>query len=330
MTPEVPNTNRVLVIDDSDSIHKLVKVRLRQEGLVVVGEYEGEPGIERAIADEPDLILLDIGLPRVDGFEVCRRLKEHPNTRNIPIIFLTGTTDTDSKVRGLDLGAVDYVTKPFDEVELRARVRAALRTKRLQDMLEQQSYIDALTGLWNRGYLDRRIEAELNVSRRYDRTLSVVLGDIDHFKRLNDTYGHLFGDVALQEVSQAMREYSRRSDIVTRYGGEEFAVLLPDTPLKAATIAGERLRQAIESLSLEVSGERVAVTMSFGLACTDQLSRDMTPEGLIGCADQALYAAKDNGRNCMFVMTREGPRIHSIQEGLVGDGPTNPGRREGD
>lgn len=330
MNPEVPNPNRVLVIDDSDSIHKLVEVRLRQEGLVVTGEYEGEPGIERALADQPDLILLDIGLPNVDGFEVCRRLKENPITRNIPIIFLTGTADRDSKVRGLDLGAVDYVTKPFDEVELRARVRAALRTKRLQDMLEQQSYIDALTGLWNRGYLDRRIESEMNVSRRYERTLSVVLGDIDHFKRLNDTYGHLFGDVALQEVAQVMREYSRRSDVLTRYGGEEFAVLLPDTPFKAAVIAGERLRQAIESLSLEASGERVTLTMSFGLACTEQLSRDLTPEGIIGCADQALYAAKDNGRNCLYVMTPHGAEPHSIQESLVENEAMNPGRREDD
>ncbi|HXZ85005.1 MAG TPA: response regulator, partial [Myxococcota bacterium] len=132
MNPEVPNPNRVLVIDDSESIHKLVIARLRPEGLEVFGEVDGERGIERAVADQPDLVLLDIGLPNVDGFEVCRRLKEHPATRGIPVIFLTGTADTESKVRGLDLGAVDYVTKPFDQVELRARVRAALRAKRLQ------------------------------------------------------------------------------------------------------------------------------------------------------------------------------------------------------
>ena len=190
MNPEVPNPNRVLVIDDSESIHKLVVARLRSEGLEVIGELDGERGIERSVADQPDLILLDIGLPNVDGFEVCRRLKEHPSTRNIPIIFLTGTTDTESKVRGLDLGAVDYVTKPFDQVELRARVRAALRTKRLQDILEQQSFLDGLTGLWNRAYLDRRLESELNVARRYGRPLSLVLVDVDHFKRVNDSFGH--------------------------------------------------------------------------------------------------------------------------------------------
>ena len=150
MNPEIPKPSRVLVIDDSEPIHKLIVARLRPEGLEVMKELDGVRGIERAIEEQPDLILLDVELPDLDGFEVCRRIKEHPDTRDIPIIFLTGTTSTDSKVRGLDLGAVDYVTKPFDQVELRARVRAALRTKRLQDILEQQSFLDGLTGLWNR------------------------------------------------------------------------------------------------------------------------------------------------------------------------------------
>lgn len=312
MTPEVRKADRVLVIDDSYAIHELVKLRLRQEGLSVFSEYEGEPGIERAVAEQPDLILLDIGLPQVDGFEVCRRLKDNPKTSNIPIIFLTGTADTASKVKGLDLGAVDYVTKPFDEVELRARVRAALRTKRLQDILEYQSYIDGLTGLWNRAYLDQRLDAELDVSRRYDRSLSLLLGDIDHFKRLNDTYGHLFGDVALQGVGVCLREYSRRADIVTRYGGEEFAILLPDTQLEAAIVTAERLRAAIEAYSFEAHDERISVTMSFGLVCTRDLSSAPAPERMIGCADEALYAAKDSGRNCVFVMTRDGSPMASV------------------
>ena len=128
MNPQVPNPNRVLVIDDNESIHKLVVARLRPEGLEVIGEDDGERGIERAVSSQPDVILLDIGLPNVDGFEVCRRLKEHPSTRNIPIIFLTGTTDTESKVRGLELAAGDYVTKPFDQVELRAPLRSGHRT----------------------------------------------------------------------------------------------------------------------------------------------------------------------------------------------------------
>ena len=301
MNPEVPNPNRVLVIDDSESTHKLVIARLRPEGLEVIGELDGERGIERSVADQPDLILLDIGLPNVDGFEVCRRLKEHPATRNIPIIFLTGTTDTESKVRGLDLGAVDYVTKPFDQVELRARVRAALRTKRLQDILEQQSFLDGLTGLWNRSYLDRRLESELNVARRYGRPLSLVLVDVDHFKRVNDSFGHLFGDIVLQGIAEGLRAYARRSDIVARYGGEEFAILLTDTNLRSAMYVSERLRSSAESRHFEARSEVVSVTASFGVACSEELGADLTPEELIRAADVGLYASKDAGRNCVHL-----------------------------
>ena len=308
MNPEVPNPNRVLVIDDSESIHKLVVARLRPEGLEVLGEFDGELGIERAVADQPDLILLDIGLPNVDGFEVCRRLKEHASTRNIPIIFLTGTTDTESKVRGLDLGAVDYVTKPFDQVELRARVRAALRTKRLQDILEQQSFLDGLTGLWNRSYLDRRLESELNVARRYGRPLTLVLADVDHFKRVNDSFGHLFGDIVLQGIAEGLRAYARRSDIVARYGGEEFAVLLTDTNLRAAMFVSERLRSSAENRHFEARSEVVSVTASFGVACSEDLGADLTPEELIRAADVALYASKDAGRNCVHLY-RDGDLI---------------------
>ena len=301
MNPQVPNPNRVLVIDDSDEIHKLVIARLRPEGLEVIGEFDGERGIERAVADQPDVILLDIGLPNVDGFEVCRRLKEHPSTRNIPIIFLTGTTDTESKVRGLDLGAVDYVTKPFDQVELRARVRAALRTKRLQDILEQQSFLDGLTGLWNRSYLDRRLESELNVARRYGRPLTLVLADVDHFKRVNDSLGHLFGDIVLQGIAEGLRAYARRSDIVARYGGEEFAILLTDTNLRSAVHVSERLRMSAENRHFEARSEIVSVTASFGVACSEEIGAVLTPEELIRAADVALYASKDAGRNCVHV-----------------------------
>jgi two-component system, cell cycle response regulator len=301
LTPEVPNPNRVLVVDDSEPIHKLIEARLRPEGLEVSSETSGTRGVERAIADKPDLVLLDIDLPDLDGFEVCRQLKEHPDTKDIPIIFLTGTTSTESKVRGLDLGAVDYVTKPFDQVELRARVRAALRTKRLQDLLEHQSFLDGLTGLWNRAYLEQRVESELNIARRYGRPVSLILVDIDHFKHINDTHGHLFGDIVLQGTAECLPIYARRSDIVTRYGGEEFAILLADTSLRAAAYVAERLRTAIEARSFEAHGESVSVTASFGVSCTQDLGGDITRENLIQSADRALYASKDGGRNLCHV-----------------------------
>ncbi len=304
MNPEVPNPTRVLVIDDTVSIHKLIVARLRPEGLEVTAELDGQSGLERAITDVPDLILLDIGLPRVDGFEVCRQLKEHAATRNIPIIFLTGDTDTQSKVRGLDLGAVDYVTKPFDEVELRARVRAALRTKRLQDMLEQQSFLDGLTGLWNRTYLDRRLEAELHASERYGRPLTVVMADVDNFKRINDTHGHLFGDIVLQGLAESLSASARRSDIVARYGGEEFGILLTGTNLKSAIYVSERLRASTESRLYEARNEVIRVTASFGVACTEDVEGELSPEALLEAADLALYASKEAGRNCVHLFRR--------------------------
>ncbi len=309
MNPEVPNPTRVLVIDDTVSIHKLIVARLRPEGLEVTAELDGQAGLERAIADAPDLILLDIGLPKVDGFEVCRQLKEHRATRNIPIIFLTGEADRESKVRGLDLGAVDYVTKPFDEIELRARVRAALRTKRLQDMLEQQSFLDGLTGLWNRAYLDRRLEAELNVADRYGRPLSVVMADVDNFKPINDTHGHLFGDIVLQGIAESLSASARRSDIVARYGGEEFGILLTDTNLKAAEYVSERLRASIESRLYEARSDAIRVTASFGVSCTEDIDCELTPASLIQAADRALYASKEAGRNCIHLF-RHGELVY--------------------
>ena len=194
-------------------------------------------------------------------------------------------------------------------------MRAALRTKRLQDMLEQQSFLDGLTGLWNRAYLDKRLEAEINVSLRYGRPLSLVLADIDNFKRLNDTYGHLFGDVVLQGIAEGLRGYARRSDIVARYGGEEFAILLTDTNAKAAMYVSERLRGAAESRNFEANNQRVVVTVSFGVICSEQSTDDLTPETMLSAADQALYTSKDSGRNCVHM------NVHGEMVRVRGDEP---------
>jgi diguanylate cyclase (GGDEF)-like protein len=304
VNPEAPNPNRVLVVDDSEFIHELVRTRLREEGLHVEHQLTGEDGLRHAIEVRPDLILLDIELPDLNGFEVCRRLKERAETRTIPVIFLTGQSDTEAKVRGLDLGAVDYVIKPFDEVELRARVRAALRTKRLQDLLQQQSFLDGLTGLWNRGYLDHRLEGELNIARRYERRLSLLLGDIDHFKRVNDTFGHLFGDYVIQRIAEALSTHARRSDIACRYGGEEFALLLPSAGIEEAALVAERLRVAVEASPFHLRGTQLNVTISFGVATSDGLD-PLTSESLIARADRALYNAKESGRNCVHIYLPE-------------------------
>ncbi len=306
MNPEAPNPNRVLVVDDSEFIHELVRARLREEGLQVEHQLTGEAGLRHAIDVQPDMILLDIELPDLNGFEVCRQLKERAETRTIPVIFLTGQSDTAAKVRGLDLGAVDYVIKPFDDVELRARVRAALRTKRLQDLLQQQSFLDGLTGLWNRGYLDHRLEGELNIARRYERRLSLLLGDIDHFKRVNDSFGHLFGDYVIQRIAEALSTHARRSDIACRYGGEEFALLLPSAGIDEAALVAERLRIAVEASPFHLRGTQLQVTISFGVASTEGLD-PVTNESLIARADRALYNAKEAGRNCVHICVPDQP-----------------------
>jgi diguanylate cyclase (GGDEF)-like protein len=212
----------------------------------------------------------------------------------IPVIFLTGSERRDDKIRGLDLGAVDYVTKPFDPFELLARVRAALRTKHLQDLLVQHSQIDPLTELANRRALTERLKQEWARTRRAQGRLAFIMGDVDHFKRVNDTHGHHVGDRVLRHVAGAVAESCRTSDLPARYGGEEFAVVVPDQSVEGAERLAERCRREVELVSVDAEGEAVRVTASFGVADAADAG---SPEHLIRLADEALYRAKEAGRN---------------------------------
>jgi len=254
---------------------------------------------------QPDLILLDTDLPDLKGFEVCRLLKADPATMIIPIIFLTGASSTEEKIKGLHLGALDYLTKPFDAAELLLRVGASLRIKSLLDLLSEKAMIDGLTGLWNRSYLDRRLPAELSLSARTGWPFSCVMADVDHFKAINDTYGHAFGDLALRATSQVFAENSRAEDIVCRYGGEEFAILLPGVGVVGGAAFAERLRDRISQLILPYGGGVVRLTCSFGVA---EISKDnVAGASPIQLADQALYQAKTTGRN--RVVAADSPMI---------------------
>ncbi|MDB5213644.1 MAG: pleD 1, partial [Myxococcaceae bacterium] len=290
----------VLAVDDSPEVHALLEVRLKPEGLRLVSAESYEEGLALAQQVQPDLILLDVDMPEHSGFDLCRRLKENPMTASIPIIFLTGSSDIDTKVHGFDLGAVDYVTKPFHPAELRARVRAALRMKRAQDMLTQTAQIDALTGLRNRAYLDERLAAEVSGSARTGRPLSLVMIDLDHFKKLNDTFGHPFGDLVLQRVGDFLGRSIRPCDVACRYGGEELAVILTDTTVVGAHSVAERIREQIRQLDLAPRGKPVTVTASFGVAeMIDVANRggDFRASALLAAADAALYTAKREGRD---------------------------------
>src|SRR5438552_5958921 len=241
---------KVLIIDDSKPIHALLRARLTDEPVELHSAFDGDAGMIAAGNLLPDLILLDVDMPDPDGFEVCRRLKSDPATMNIPVVFLTGVSSTEQKIRGLELGAADYVLKPFDPAELRARVRASLRHKYLLDLLSKKAMLDGLTGLWNRAYFDQMLAANLSLARRSGQPVSIILADVDHFKQVNDRFGHPMGDEALRAIAQAMQASCRMEDIVCRYGGEEFAVIAPNTPAAKAITLGERLRDMVAKLAL--------------------------------------------------------------------------------
>ena len=291
-------TQTVLAIDDSPDIHRLLAVRLKPEGLILHHALDAAEGLAMARELRPDLILLEIELPLVTGFEVCQKLKQDPLTESCPVIFLTGATEVYAKVQGFDLGAVDYVTKPFDPAELRARVRAALRTKRFHDLLAARSSVDALTGIWNRSYFNQRFGEEISAAQRYGRTISLVMLDLDNFKKLNDGFGHPFGDQVLEGVGELLHTFLRATDAPCRFGGEEFAIILTETDLEGAQITAERLRQQIAELEFRPARKRVRVTASMGIACSTLFpTTELSVCGMVTAADDALYQAKHEGRD---------------------------------
>jgi diguanylate cyclase (GGDEF)-like protein len=293
---------RVLVIDDSVLIHSLVRARLEDEPVEVHFADSAKAGLAMAAALDPDLILLDVDMPEMDGFEACRRLKADPGTSAIPVVFLSGASTAQQKVQGLDLGAVDYVTKPFDPAELRARVRAALRTKYLMDLLAKRAMIDGLTGLWNRACFEQRLASEMSLARRSERPLACAMLDLDHFKQINDAHGHPFGDEVLRGVAQVLLDTCRTEDVPCRYGGEEFVLLLPNTAANGAIAMAERIRTAVADFPFTFRRSRVKVTCSIGVADNLHGGADTS---ILDLADGALYRAKQDGRDRAVVASGE-------------------------
>jgi two-component system, cell cycle response regulator len=289
----------VLVIDDSQDIHDLIEVELRPEAVRIYHALDANAALASVRRDRPDLLLLDLELPGQGGLELCRQLKADPDLSAIPVIFLTVTVDVAVKVQAFEAGATDYVTKPVDVVELRARVRAALRTKRYQDLLATRARFDGLTGLWNRDYFDRRLEGEALLALGHGWPLSLILLDLDHFKGLNDHYGHPFGDLVLRRVADTLRSTLRRGEIVCRYGGEEFGIILREANIAQAEMTAERVRTQIAGLELVNGTEQVRITASLGVGSSELLQEPQrfSPAALFAAADEALNAAKRAGRN---------------------------------
>ena len=293
LSPELrQRTPRILAIDDSELMHRLLRARLQLEQVEIHGATTGAEGVRLAGELQPEVVLLDIELGDMDGFEVLQRLQEHPRTRDVAVIFISASCETMDRVRCLDLGAIDFIQKPFEIAELKARVRSAIRIQQLLRMLSQRAQLDGLTALWNRSYFDQRLAAEVAESVRHGRELSLVLCDVDHFKGVNDRYGHPFGDEVLALFASLLAS-GRSSDVPCRYGGEEFGIIVPSGTLAEAVEAAERHRVAFEAHRWKRHPDLV-LTASFGVA---QLRPEETPSDLVARADAALYAAKRSGRN---------------------------------
>ncbi|MBS0189272.1 MAG: diguanylate cyclase [Planctomycetes bacterium] len=290
---------RVLVIDDSPDVHRLLKARLKQEELEIVSSESGESGLEELKKSRPDLVLLDLDMPTMDGFEVLRAIKDNADTVHIPVIVLSGLANAEDKVAAFDLGAHDYIIKPFEFTELRVRIRAALRLNFLLRMLSQRAQIDGLTGLWNRAYFDRRVQDEVSRVQRHDGALSIAFFDADHFKSINDTFGHPAGDAVLQGLGQIIQRDSRQSDIACRYGGEEFVLIMPSTGPEDALAFCDRLRQNVEAVVWPRHPER-KVTVSIGVAGASSVV-GLSAAAWVEAADKCLYTAKKTGRNKVVV-----------------------------
>ncbi len=286
----------VLLVDDSIDVHRLLSARLRHEQIRMTSLLKGAETVDAVKAETPAVILLDLDMPDMDGFEVLRALKDDPATNNVPVIVLSGLNGSEDKVTAFDLGATDYVTKPFDLAELRARLRAALRLDHLLKLLSERADVDGLTGLGNRAHFNKRWAEKVAECKRYNQPLSLAIIDIDFFKRVNDTYGHPAGDEVIQGVAQLLQRECRSHDVPCRFGGEEFVLIMPHTGPKDAAAVTDRMRQALADVVWQRHPEN-PVTMSAGLVGCDGACGELTPEQWLEQADRNLYAAKRGGRN---------------------------------
>lgn len=287
----------VLLVDDVATNLDVLLEQLSQENIDIRIALSGEEGLHLARSLKPDLILLDVMMPGMDGYEVCRLLKQDSTLTNIPVVFLTAHDEEIEVERGFALGAVDYIHKPFSLPILKARVRSHLALKLKSDLLEELASTDGLTQVANRRRFDETLAYEWERAQRGHHPLSLIMVDVDHFKHYNDHFGHSAGDQCLQSVAKALSNALHRpGDLLARFGGEEFAVLLPDTELNGAIQFAEKLRRSVSELNLQApprGADRVSI--SLGVACI--LPEHLNAAQLLAAADAQLYQAKREGRN---------------------------------
>ncbi len=297
-----------LVADDSRTIRAVVRMELETAGYTVREAGDGVQALAEVRLGGVDVLLLDVEMPELDGFGTIAALKQDPTTADLPVIFLTGRAEGADVIEALRLGAQDYLSKPTQTAELLARVGAAVEVGRLRQQLRERteeldraSRTDHLTGLINRRYLDERLSTLLSTAVRYDVPCTVLLADVDHFKQVNDLHGHQAGDAVLVEVAERLTSCLRASDMVGRWGGEEFLVLAPHTDLQGGVRLGERLRACMTGTPIELPGGSLRITMSLGGAVALPPHGIVTPESLVRASDENLYAAKQAGRNRSIV-----------------------------
>lgn len=293
-----PSQEKILIVDDEMTNIELL-AEIFDEHYEVLFANNGNKALEIARNARPDIILLDVMMPGIDGFETCAQLKAQRSLKDIPVIFITGMGDGEAEVRGLELGAADYVTKPINPPVVSARVRNLLELKRARDQLKRLAITDGLTGIANRHHFEQVLQMEHDNHVRTGAELSLLLMDLDYFKPFNDTYGHLHGDDCLRQVARAIEEViGSGENLAARYGGEEFVCVLPNTDAATAIAFGESIRQRIEALAIPHAQSQVAevVTTSAGLV-TGRCFAEKSVLHLLAMADEQLYRAKAAGRN---------------------------------
>jgi diguanylate cyclase (GGDEF)-like protein len=299
MTFPQQDRTKILLVDDSPT-NLMILGGILSEDYDILVATSGAAALEIAqSAEPPDLILLDVEIPGMDGYAICQMLKENTTTRSIPIIFVTAVEGSQAETKGFELGAVDYITKPYSTPVVRARVKTHVQLKKQLDLLENMAFLDGLTGIANRRQFDQELEKEWRRMMRQNTSLSLLLIDIDYFKKFNDHYGHAVGDDCLRRVAQTILKVIKRpGDLVARYGGEEFVVVLPNTNATGAYAVAESMRFAVDQLKLPHVDSPVTdhVTISVGLT-SEIPDRQASLQEFVNRADEALYRAKSSGRN---------------------------------
>ncbi len=289
-------SEKILIVDDNKNNLRLLQNILEDEDFEVFATSNSLEVVGMTVEVKPSAILLDVMMPGLDGFEVFSLLKKEPTAKDIPVIMITARTDAQDLKTAFDLGVFDYIKKPIDEVEVIARVKSSLRFKEQQDKLKKMAFTDGLTGLFNHALLIELFEKEYRKLKCNKSNIAFMMLDIDYFKKVNDTYGHPAGDMILKQIAEILINHTRFSDIVGRYGGEEFGIFLPETNEQEACLISEKIRQTVESNYFDIGSEKIKITLSIGI-CSSEYVETVKYKEVIKKADEALYQAKMNGRN---------------------------------